>query len=66
MDQSLNMQGKWLARDENVWAKRPLSDQMVDYACYDVLTLMPELYNKLKGWVSYGSLAGLIDPPAFG
>ena len=42
------LQDSWVAGDKEVWAKRPLSNEMISYASYDVLTLIPELYTELK------------------
>lgn len=42
-----------MEKDEEAWGKRPLSNDMMDYACYDVDILIPELYNKLKRYASY-------------
>ena len=42
------VQNCWMTGDNEAWAKRPLSNEMVSYASYDVLTLIPELYTELK------------------
>lgn len=38
--------------DVEAWGKRPLTKDMIYYASYDVVILIPELYNKLRRLVA--------------
>nr|KAG5692077.1 hypothetical protein BaRGS_021509 [Batillaria attramentaria] len=42
------VQTKWIKLEGEYWGKRPLTDEMKEYAANDVLALIPEVYNEQK------------------
>ncbi|KAK3580324.1 hypothetical protein CHS0354_003558 [Potamilus streckersoni] len=46
------VQIEWTKRENDYWAKRPLTQEMIDYASGDVTALIPEVYEKQKRYLS--------------
>lgn len=38
-------------RDQRFWARRPLTEDMIIYAAYDVVALVPTVYEAMRKWV---------------
>ncbi|KAG1714943.1 piRNA biogenesis protein EXD1 [Nymphon striatum] len=40
-------------KDPKYWSRRPLSDDMMLYAAYNVIALVPTVYERLRGFVYF-------------
>ncbi|XP_025083010.1 uncharacterized protein LOC112557403 [Pomacea canaliculata] len=52
LEEKEDVQTRWSKREGEFWAKRPMTQEMIDYASQDVLVLIPEIYITLKGLVN--------------
>ncbi|KAL3858966.1 hypothetical protein ACJMK2_009211 [Sinanodonta woodiana] len=50
------VQIEWTKRENDYWAKRPLTKEMIDYASGDVTALIPEVYEKQKEYLDENGL----------
>ncbi|XP_033759147.1 uncharacterized protein LOC117341406 isoform X2 [Pecten maximus] len=57
-DQKDSVKDKWVREIGDLWAKRPLSEDMMQYAAGDVKAIVPEVYNTMKKRIED---SGLLD-----
>ncbi|XP_045175352.1 uncharacterized protein LOC123536318 [Mercenaria mercenaria] len=51
-----DVQLEYVKNDGNFWAKRPLSQEMIDYASGDVAALLPEVYDNQNRYLDENKL----------
>ncbi|XP_060067618.1 uncharacterized protein LOC132547832 [Ylistrum balloti] len=57
-DEKDAVKNTWVREIGDLWAKRPLSDEMIHYAAGDVTAIVPDVYNTMKRSIEE---AGLLD-----
>lgn len=55
-DQKQEVRKNWIKEVGSYWAKRPLTDEMIEYAAGDVTSLIPEVYETQKKYIEENGL----------